>query len=427
MDNMWPQLTYHQIQRELWTCKERFVYAPAGRQSGKTELALRRLVRYLPIKKPWPDPRYFYASPTYRQCKSVAWARLLSLIPDNWIRDISLTDLSIMTIFGSELFLVGLDKPERIEGQILDGGVIDENSDVKPGTFDLNILPTLVWRDGWIWFIGVPKRFGKGAIEYRARYMAAAAGELPNSAGFTWPSSGVVPEEMLEHARATMDIRDFQEQFEASWLNASGGIFHAFDREYNVRPCTYDPAIPILVGSDFNVNPMHWVLCHLKGTTLEVFDEIFLRHTNTPEALATLIGRYPEHKNWQFYGDASSRGRHTSAYRTDYNHIASDGVLKAAGRTMHYLKNNPPIADRFACTNARICDGTGTRHFFVDKSCKHLINDLEVRAYKPGTREAADVGDIGHGTDAVGYLIYKRFPLSSQIPTSNKIIITAGA
>ena len=218
---MWPQLKYHLVQRALWTCKERFVYAPAGRQSGKTELALRRLVRYLPIKKRWPDPRYFYASPTYRQCKSVAWARLLNLIPQHWIRDVSLTDLSITTIFGSELFLVGLDKPERIEGQILDGGVIDENSDVKPGTFDLNILPTLVWRDGWIWFIGVPKRFGRGALEYRTRYMAAAAGELPNSAGFSWPSTGVIPEAMLEHARATMDIRDFQEQFEASWLNAS--------------------------------------------------------------------------------------------------------------------------------------------------------------------------------------------------------------
>lgn len=420
----WPQLNYHETQHQVWTCPKRFLYLPCGRQSGKTELALRRLVKMLEKPKPWPDPRYFYCGPTYTQAKATAWQRLINLIPPHWITDVSRSELTIRTIFGSELFVMGLDKPQRIEGRILDGGVIDECSDIKPGAFDLSILPTLVWRDGWTWFIGVPKRFGVGAIEYRERYEKAVNGELETSAGFTWGSEGIVPQDYLEMCRVNMDERDFDEQFNATWLNATGGIFHAFDKDFNVRPCTYNPGKVVIVCSDFNVNPMAWLLGHLKGETFEVFDEIHLRDTNTPATLEVLLGRYREHKGgFQFYGDASGRGRRTSAFQTDFVHIASNAELKKLGRTMHYDLSNPPVPDRYASTNARICNGVGERRLFIDPHCKHLIHDLETRQYKPGTREADNSDkDAGHPTDALGYFLHKKFPL--QLVIHNKQIIT---
>jgi len=426
---LWPQLKYHPVQAALWVSRERFCYVPCGRQSGKTELAMRRLVRYLPVRRPWPDPKYFYGGPTFAQAKRTAWNRLLNLIPKNWIDSVSLSELSIKTVFGSELFVTGLDKPQRIEGGIYDGGVIDENSDIKPGTFDLSILPALTWRSGWCWFIGVPKRFGYGAVEYRDRYEQAARGELPDSAAFTWPSEGVVPPELLEYARKTMDVRDYGEQFNATFLSASGGIFHAFDREYNVRPCSYDPNLPIVVGSDYNVSPMSWVLGHIKGEVLQVFDEIWLRDTNTPETLNVLLSRYGNHKGgFQMYVDASARARKTSAYMSDYAHIANDARLRVLGRTMHYTTSNPSIADRFASTNARICNGAGQRNLFIDPNVKHLIHDLEVRTYKLGTREADDSNkDSGHPSDALGYILHRRWPLNLTIPNMQIVTIRSVA
>lgn len=421
---MWPRLKYHPVQRAYWASKKRFNYLPCGRQSGKTELAMRKLVRHLPVVRAWDDPRYFYAGPTYRQCKKVAWGRLLHLIPAEWIAAVSVSELSIRTVFGSELFLVGLDQPQRVEGLILDGGVIDENSDIKPGTFDLSILPTLVWRDGWTDFIGVPKRFGHGAAEYRRKCEAAARGELADSACFTWKSEGVVPQETLELYQSLMDGRDYDEQFNASWVNSEGGVFHAFDREYNVRPCAYNESLPIVVGMDFNVNPMAWVMGHLKGDTFEVFDEVWMRHTNTGASLNVLAGRYEGHKGgWEFYGDASSRGNKTSAYSSDYTQIQEHPAFKKMGRTMHFTTANPPRADRFAATNARIRDGAGQRHFFVDARCKHLIEDLETRVYRPGTRETDDGEDRGHSTDALGYILHRRFPLTFGIQSSGVITI----
>ena len=236
MSGTWPRLRYHATQSRLWASPAKVDYAPCGRASGKTELACRRLVRHLPIKKPWPDPMYVFSGPTYAQAKRIAWKKLLSLIPDHWIDgEPSLSELTIRTIFGSELILIGLDKPERIEGIQIDGIVVDENCDIKPGTIDRSVLPTLTWRDGWMWRIGVPKRFGVGAVEFKERYTKAAAGEVEDEAGFTWPSSEIVPAKMLAHAKRTMNERDYLEQFDANWLSASGGVFHSFDTEFRRR------------------------------------------------------------------------------------------------------------------------------------------------------------------------------------------------
>lgn len=415
----WVPLKYHPVQASLWTTKKRFVAVPAGRGSGKTELARRRLVRMLPVIKPWKDPLYFYGGPTYGQAKRIAWNAFLRLIPKEWVEKISASDLIIKTIFGSELHVVGLDKPQRIEGSQWDGGVIDESCDIKPKTFDLSILPALTWRNGWCWRIGVPKRFGIGAAEFREFYEKACRGEIEDAAGFSWPSSDIIPQKALNYARSIMDERDFLEQFDASWQTTGGGVFYAFDEEANIRPCSYDPNKTILVGSDFNVDPMAWVLCHLKNDTLEVFDEIWLRNTNTITTCRVLAERYATHKGgWQFFGDASGKARKTSASSSDISQIATFPQFLRQGRVIAYMRSNPPIADRFAAMNARIKSSSGQRKVYIDPRCKHLKFDLMSRVYKPGTREVADVGDLGHITDALGYIIYKLFPIRVPVEGS---------
>ena len=69
---VWPQLKHHPIQYKAQTSTERFVYLPCGRQSGKTEIAMRRLISYLSYKRPWTDPKYFYAGPTFGQAKRLS-------------------------------------------------------------------------------------------------------------------------------------------------------------------------------------------------------------------------------------------------------------------------------------------------------------------------------------------------------------------
>lgn len=403
----WTQLRRHEVQAALWRCTKRFTAVPAGRGSGKTELSKRRLVRFLAIQKDWYDPRYFYGAPTEAQAKRIAWDHLNMLIPPDWVR--RRIGLTIETVFGSSLSVVGLDKPQRIEGTQWDGCVLDESCDLKPGTFDNNVLPSLTHRNGWCWRIGVPKRHGPSAVEFKKFYEAACAGEMEEAAGFTWPSSDILSPESLKFARHKMDTRDYREQFDAVWQDISGGVFHAFSVEFNVRPCEYHADRALLVGSDFNVDPMAWVIGHEYSDPdrVEWFDEVWLHDTNTKAALDVLFARYSSHKGgFMFFGDATAGSRKTSASESDYAQIFNDDRFKALGRTVHYPRANPGVDDRFAACNAMFQNAAGDRRMFVSPVCIHLIEDLCARAYKPGTREVNDSGDVGHMTDAMGYPIH---------------------
>ncbi len=436
----WTQLRPHAEQARLWLCPKRFCLVPAGRGSGKTVLAQRRLVRCLPIMgrrdiygNPIHDPRYFLAGPTYSQVRRNSWVPVLALIPPQWILSINQSDMVIRTVLGSELHLLGMDQPQRIEGNQWDGGVLDESCDLRPGTFDRNVLPALTWRNGWCWRIGVPKRTGPSASEYRAAFERARAGSDPEAAGFTWPSSDILPDEALRHARETLDPKDYREQFEASFETVGGAIYHAFSRIANVRPCEYHPEKPLVIGCDFNAgsDPMAWVIGHrYPPDRLEWFDEIWQKETNTQEALDILWGRYQHHRGgFEFYGDASSHQRHSSASFSDYQIIWDDRRFAAAdtGRVIHFPESNPALPDRYASTNAMLCNAAGNRRMHIDPRCRRLIEDLENVAYKPGTREPDKSNkDRTHITDALGYAVWKLYPICLDRPYKPEPLIVRG-
>ena len=341
----WTPLTYHPIQWDVWQQPIRFKAIPAGRGSGKTELAKRKLVASLmcdPIAPMGDVRKYLYGAPTLPQAKQTAWDDLLKLIPKAWIgdpdSDVSRTDYTIRTRFDSLLRVVGLDRPERVEGVQWNGGVLDESCDLKPGTFDRNLLPALSWRNGWCWRIGVPKRTGASAREYREFFEAARAGMHPDAMGYTWPSSDIVPRETLDYARATLDPKDYAEQFDAMFQTAGGSVYYCYDDALSVKRCAYNPQLPLVVGSDFNVDPMAWAIGQRRGAKdMEWIDEIWLRDATTPQALDVLWAKYGSHRGgFQFYGDAAGKARKTSASMTDYAHIMNDKRFQSAGRIVRY-------------------------------------------------------------------------------------------
>jgi len=385
----------------------------AGRRSGKTELCRRRIVRWLPVRKPWPDPIYFFALPTREQAKRVAWPKFKALIPPEWIPKggISESELTIQTIFGSKLFVLGLDKPARAEGVGWDGGCVDESCDQKPGVFDLSLRPALSDREGWCDRIGVPKRTGPGAHEFKLFFEQGLTGEDAEIESFAWPSSDILPPREVESARRQLSDKDFNEQYNASWESVGGAVFYAFSDIHNVRnDLTYQRDLPLLIGCDFNVDPMAWVVGQAHGPELHIFDELYIRNTNTEETLRELGKRYGEHQaGVRFFGDATGKARKTAASMSDYIQIRNfKGIADA--RVM-FPEANPPRHDRFASCNAMFKNAAGERRCFIHPRCKNLIRDLVVRAYTAGTSEPDDHDEISHASDAAGYLIHWLFPL----------------
>lgn len=417
------KLRPHKDQSRLYRTRARFPVVVAGRGSGKTLIAKFRLVRRLAERvKTTDEPMYFYGLPTYNQARRVAWKSLLKMIPPEWILGRpNESGMYIKTKFGSELHVLGFDKPQRFEGNQWAGGVIDECSDQRPKLFDLTVRPALTEHKGSCWRIGVPKRYGIGAEEFKNAWDLGYTNTDPDIESYHWESETVVPPEELERIRATMDERDYNEQYRASWEIAGGAIFHAFS-DANVQETKFDPSQPIIVGSDFNVNPMCWCLAHVTPNGLHFFDEIFIRNTNTQETLRELYNRYGDHKpGYMFFGDASGRARKTSASESDYIQILN--CEHFSKKETLYLRGNPSVVNRFASCNALLRNAKGDVRTFIDPKCKRLIADLKHRSYKEGTHEPNDKGDMGHMSDAFGYIVYRMFPLRIVNETPSSIVI----
>lgn len=430
----WKRLKYHPGQWAAITSKARFINLFCGRRSGKTELARRKVVLSLPIKKPWAKPIYVYALPTYQQAKRIAWRELLELIPKGWVVEQNVMDLWIKTIFGSELYVVGMDKPQRIEGLGYDGIVIDEACDHKPDSYALSIRPALADKEGWCWRIGVPKRSGSNSQECKEVFDKGLDPLNLDMESYTWESADILSPEEIAAARAELDEKSFNEQFRAKWEQAGGLIFYTFDDKQNISAdlCQYRPDLPLCIGQDFNVDPMCWVIGQiitdhptLPGKkVLIIFDELFIHNTNTPKALEELLGRYEHHKNkWRFYPDASSSSEKTSAAVSDYVHIINFCKKHGLDFSMHNHDKNPRLKNRFSMTNATICNTDGQRRLFIHPRARRLIADMNYRAYKEGTMEPNDADkNIGHASDALGYLCCQEFPLTLG-PTKQPSVI----
>lgn len=427
----WFPLKYHEQQCKLYRTTARFPVVVAGRGSGKTEVSRRKIVRMLNVRKPWLNPIYVYGLPTYKQAKRVAWDPIKSLVPKEWVDpkqggSINESDMYIKTIYGSALYVVGMDKPFRIEGIQIDGAVLDECSDQRPEAYTRTILPMITHRNGFCMRIGKPKRSGIGAIAFREAF---EQGLLPNDIGlesYNWRSDSVLTPEQIDAIREQLGAQEAQEELNAEWLDATGGIFYAYSDIDNVTgDAFYRPSYPIGVGTDFNVNPMAWVLFHVLDGVMFVFDEIFLKDTNTQRTLNELYERYGTHKaGFRFYGDASSRNRHTSAESSDYIQILND--VRFHDKKVSFPNANPRLNDRFAATNAKLCNALGKRSLFINPKCKQLRTDLRSRTYKEGTRDPADKDDpnkiVGHITDALGYPIHTLWPIQvGNIPLKAKV------
>lgn len=114
----WQPLRFHPEQHRLRTLPHRFKVVPAGRRSGKTELAKRFIVQRALMPTAFPDPHFFAAAPTWMQAKRIFWPDIKKLIPRKFmIGRPSESELMIRLVTGAEIYVVGLDKPERIEGQ----------------------------------------------------------------------------------------------------------------------------------------------------------------------------------------------------------------------------------------------------------------------------------------------------------------------
>lgn len=462
LTNRWTQLRYHPEQARLLNSPARFKVVPAGRRSGKTERAKRRLIQAaLSGESAFPDPNYFAAAPTRDQAKRIYWDDLKMMSPKSTVVRLSETELSIWYITGAMISVIGMDKPERIEGSPWDGGILDEYANMKAEAWGANVRPSLSDRNGWSWLIGVPE----GRNHYYDTWNdALGPNNIANGGewdGFTWFSSDILPAKEIESAKRDLDELTYRQEYEASFINFEGQAYYPFERSMHCATLKdrYNPENDLMLCLDFNVDPGVAVIAQeltfpekiavptgidIKGQRMfsnvsrpgisgtGVIGEVYIpQNSNTPAVCNRFIQDWGQHKGRiLMYGDATGGSRGTAQTEGSDWDLVKKHLYEHFGRDRVVDKvppSNPTERARINAVNSRLQTLDGTVHMMVDPSAAPMtVKDFEgVRLLAGGSGELDKKADqkLTHLTDGLGYYVAKEFPTAKKGFTVQQVAI----
>lgn len=404
------------IQNQYYNDFHRFSIISAGRRSRKTLIG-RRKILLAALQN--PNHKYFHGAPTRQQAKDIFWDNL-KRDTKGIIKRISETELKIILLNNTEISVVGLDKPERIEGQTpsWNGCHITEFANLKEQAFKNHIYPALSDEKGFGIFDGVPE----GRNHYYELALKASGGALPTVKSqiggyaesgdwsfFGWFSSDVLDDDIIQAAKEDLDEKTYRQEYEGSFESYQGLAYYTFGQHNIDSSVVRKPGLRIAIGMDFNVNPMTATLGHLIGRQYLQFDELYMTASNTFEMRDAIKEQFNP-ISVDIFPDATGDNNESNAAKSDLD------ILRQSGFSVHAKRSNPYEKDRVNAVNSFIKNDKQVR-YLVNPKCKNTINDLnKVERLDDGRLNKKQEGSgLKHISDALGYLIYYNFPLKDRI------------
>ena len=385
-------------QKEVITNTSRFRVLITGRRFGKTYLAINELAKFAR----YSNKKVWYVAPSYRQAKSICWNELKDkLIKHKWVKSINNSDLTIVLRNNSRISLRGADNENSLRGIGLDFLVMDEFADIHKQAWYEVLRPTLSDTQGHALFCGSPRGFGNWSYEL---YKLGETNKDWQSFKYTTLEGEQVSKDEIEQAKEDLDLRTFQQEYEATFVNYSGMIYYNFNREKNLLDKFSKYHNTLHIGLDFNVEPMCAVVSVIENDSIIIIDEIQIYSSNTNEMVDEIKTRY--NKKIIIYPDPSAKQRKTSA-----GGMTDLAILKNAGFEVRCRNKAPLVRDRINAVNSKLKNVKGQNSLFILKSCKNAIKSIERQIYKEGTHIPDKDSGYDHMNDALGYLVEYNYPL----------------
>lgn len=441
----WYDMIDHPGQQGYANSMARYNVVPAGRRSGKSEMAKRRIVMralcsHIPghaFEVPYLDPRFGIGAPTVAQVKSIYWQDIKALIPVRFLfGKPNESSLEIKLINGASIRLYGMDRPERAEGGTgFSGFILDEYGNMKPDAWEAHLQPTLIDRNGWCDLIGVPE----GRNHYYDLYSEAQRLEIDNPDLWRthhWTSETVIPlynpegKAFLEAAKRSMDEVTYRQEFLGSFENFTGRAYYGF-LDDNKAPLMYHPRRPLALCLDFNVEPCVGAVIQEQKLPVPgvpedkqpigtgIIGEIWIpRGGNVLTVADRFIEDYGKHEGKVvLYGDATGGARGAGKVLGSEWELVKRRLRAHFDRKQiiyHVPKTNPRERDRVASVNSRCRSFDGDIRLMVDpRKCPHIVKDFEGVCVIPGGSGELDKSslELTHLSDACGYYVSHQFPI----------------
>lgn len=422
----WYPLMDHPVQVNLITAVFRgirFPLVPAGRRSGKTE----RFKRFLVKEANRITGQYFAAAPTHDQAKKIFWNDLLKFtLSVTHKKQPNISERIIYMNNGSEIHVLGLDKPQRIEGIPWTGGGIDEFADLKPEAWEANIYPALNTVDPtkpgykpWCWLLGVPD----GLNHYYDLCEIAKTGVSNVYEVFHWMTEEIFPE-MAAEAKKIMSERQYSQEFRASFETATGRIYEDYS-VLNHTDETIQPHEQLLWYHDFNYTPLSSGIGVKRGDDYYLLEEIILISAVARQSAEEFVERYKDHKNKKviIYGDPAGKAGEKHSQASDYKDI--EAVLRSHGWTFKrkVRAKAMSIKDSQNALRAKIKSADGEVKLFVNTvNAKYTHKGLSTVQLKKGSSFLEVETDYQHITTAIRYMMDYEHPVLSNRTTTQILI-----
>lgn len=394
------------IQQTISDDQARFRCISAGRRGGKSFLSINELAKFARH----PNRKCLYVAPTYRQAKQVIWDELKSqLYAKNWIKKVNESDLHIKLVNNSTIYIRSSDNKDSLRGTKYDFIVLDECADMGAGDVWYFVLrPTLSDTQGHAMFIGTPK--GRGNWFYDL-WSSAKEQQDWSQYQYTTLQGGWVSEEEIEAAKRDLDIRQFQQEYEAVFQDNNLQVFFAYSED-NIKKFEgfQTERTPLHIGMDFGVSPSTAILGVKGAEDFHIFDEIEIYSSNTHEVVKEIRNRYGNSRQMFVYPDAAGASRSSSSPG-----LSDHAILQNNGFIINVKNANPPVAEAITSVNSRLCNAKGERHLFIDPKCKRLRECFVKHSYKEGTKIPDKTQNTDHLTDCVRYVIHSLWPYTRNV------------
>lgn len=281
---------------------------------------------------------------------------------------------------------------------------VEEAQSISQRSLDL-LLPTIRAPESEIWFSWNPDQMSDPVDAF---FAGNPEGSI--RVHTTYEDNPFCPDVMKVEADRLR--RADPEAFDHIWgggyfFGGNGRVYSSFKNkpypEGSVDESIEDTRAELLVGMDFNVNPMSAVIAVRAADECLVLDSLEIPTSNTEEMAAELKRRYPG-RTIVVCPDPAGKQRKTSAPvgQTDFT------ILQRAGFKVRAPNAAPLVVDRENNANAMYYQD-GRRRARIHPRAKSLITALSNLTYKEETSQRDKKSGFDHMCDAMDYLLWQEF------------------
>lgn len=225
----------HPGQRAIMDHHARFRVVACGRRWGKSSMAAHLALEHA-LKA--PDSTVWWCAPTYDQANDYGFEKMTPLLsPDILAGDPKRTKpRKIELVTGSTISFRSAEREDSLRGGGVDFLVIDEAGTIPERAWTEELRPALSDTLGDMLAIGTPR----GRNWFYRWFQRGQSIDHPDVVSWQAPTyqNPHVPNEEIEDAKTDISDRIFSQEYQAEFLDSSGGVFTRLDER--LFTATYD-------------------------------------------------------------------------------------------------------------------------------------------------------------------------------------------